>query len=102
MMAAMRGCGWTALHDTVFAAHGGDTEVIPVLLAAGADLNAPAGCGQTPLIAAASFGRLEAVRVLLAHGADATRRDETGQTAVFMAHGNEEIRRLLEEAMLRT
>src|SRR5256885_8150896 len=50
----------------------GETEIVRVLLEAGADPNLESG-GQdegTPLCAAASWGRTEVVRLLLQHGAD--------------------------------
>jgi hypothetical protein len=48
----------------------GQLEAIRVLVEGGADVNAGAHDGQTPLIAAATQGRLDAARLLVQSGAD--------------------------------
>lgn len=56
---------------------------LQALLAAGADVNAPAANGSTPLHWAAGAGALEAVRALLSHGADPSARTYTWRRQVF-------------------
>lgn len=58
--------GRTALH---YAAGVGRTDLVNMLIAHGADVNATAGFGATPLHDAALAGRNGAVEALLAHGA---------------------------------
>lgn len=59
------------------AARQGDTAVVAMLTARGADVNRAIGEGQTPLILAAQDGHVAVVRILLAAGADPSRRDRT-------------------------
>jgi ankyrin repeat protein len=73
----------TALHAAF--AMSGDWRVAEVLLAAGADVNAPGGGGYTALHLAASRGNADAVARLLARGADATLRAGDGRTAADVA-----------------
>ena len=54
------------LHD---AAASGDTETCKRLLDAGADVDARAADGQTPLHVAAYYSRIETAALLLEHGA---------------------------------
>src|SRR5262245_52272405 len=62
----------TARHDPALlaAARTGDVEAVQARLRSGADADAPAPSGETPLIAAAVNGRLEAARALVEAGAD--------------------------------
>src|SRR5581483_3693204 len=55
-------------------------EIVRLLLAAGADVNARNARGATPLMRARSA---EAVRLLLQAGADLAARDEAGSTALI-------------------
>jgi uncharacterized protein len=73
----------TALHATL--AISGDLPTAELLVARGADANAPAGGGYRPLHLAASRGHLAAVELLLAHGADAAARTGDEQTAADIA-----------------
>lgn len=50
------------------------------LIAAGADVNAQAKYGWTPLHLAARSGRIETARILIASGADASIRNNEGKT----------------------
>jgi ankyrin repeat protein len=72
----------TPLHS---AAAAGQLEVIEVLLAAGADVNAVQHGGYTPLLEAAATGRAELVETLLERGADPAARLADGRTAVDLA-----------------
>jgi ankyrin repeat protein len=94
-------CGSTPLYT---AAVQGETEIVRLLLEAGADPNRESG-GQsegTPLCAAASWGRTDVVWLLLQHGADpnlAERADEVPMTALAWArrnHPEESVRLLLD------
>ncbi|NJL27641.1 MAG: hypothetical protein HC897_06935 [Thermoanaerobaculia bacterium] len=63
----------------------GKTEVVALLLEAGADVNALTGSGATPLSLAATRNRPELVEVLSSQGADTERRDARGQTPFHQA-----------------
>jgi hypothetical protein len=67
------------------AAARGYTEVVRVLLDAGADLNAQRADGFTPLILAVFFGHEEVVRLLVERGADPSARTRLGMTATRWA-----------------
>lgn len=73
----------TPLH---FATIAGETEVVEILIAAGADIEAACMAGDTVLTKAAEHGRRGVVRALIRAGVDlgAPRRDD-GATALHMA-----------------
>ncbi|HEX2500251.1 MAG TPA: ankyrin repeat domain-containing protein [Methylomirabilota bacterium] len=73
-------------------------DVVERLLAAGAEVDAPAGGGFTPLHLAAGRGELPLVTRLLLRGAEASRRTADGQTPadVARARGHEPVARFLE------
>jgi cytohesin len=73
---------WTPLHQQ---ARDGNVQVVALLLAHGADINAKTASGKTALHIAARHGRAEVVDFLLAHGADATVRDRDGKTPLQLA-----------------
>jgi uncharacterized protein len=83
-----------ALHA---AAAGRHLEVVKLLVAAGAPVNAPQQDGWTPLHAAVEHGDLEMTRYLLAHGADPRQQNDAGKSAIGLAAdaGNVEILKLL-------
>lgn len=86
----------TALHA---AAGRGDLDIIDLLLAAGADLEARDHEGRTPLFLALRGGHGEAARRLLDAGADAALVSDAGDTALLEAARSEDealVRRLLE------
>lgn len=64
---------------------GRNKEVVALLLAGGADVNARQHGNYTALHAAAASGDEEIVRMLLAHEADATALSEKGQKPIDMA-----------------
>jgi ankyrin repeat protein len=77
----------------------GETELVRMLLRAGADPNLRSGdrTEGTPLCASACHGHTEIVRALLAHGADPNLREDELWTPLrwAAAHGHEEVARAL-------
>lgn len=67
------------------AAMKGYTEIVAILLAHGATVNASGPSGRTPLHWAALKGHLDIVHLLLEHGADISICDELGNTAIDWA-----------------
>ncbi len=102
--------GRTALHYA--AEHPNASDVIPVLLKAGAEINMKLSpmakhlSGATPLIAAAAMGNVRAVELLLAAGADRNALTRDRMTAldvarhppIFATTGHSEVIELLERA----
>jgi acyl dehydratase len=76
----------TALHAAL--AGRGGLRVVRRLLAAGADVNARAAGGYTPLHIVAFGSDLALMDTLLAHGADAAARADDGKTALVIAEEN--------------
>lgn len=72
----------TPLH---FAARFGRDDLAELLVAAGADVDAPNEHGERPLHAAAAHGRTNVVRFLLARGADVDAPGEGGRTPLHAA-----------------
>lgn len=60
-------------------------DLIPVLLQAGADVNAAYGGGLTPLMLAASTDDVELIDLLLEHGATIDAQSHQGTTALMIA-----------------
>jgi hypothetical protein len=71
--------GWTPLMNVT------SVEMALALIAAGADVNAVNGDGETALMIAAEFGSTALVRVLLSHGANLQTRSKAGYTALDLA-----------------
>ena len=68
------------------AAEVGNTEMLKLLLEAGADADSPNPDGQTALMAVARTGNVEAAQLLLEHGATVDAREKWGgQTALMWA-----------------
>lgn len=74
--------GWTALH---YAATGGHTDIMRMLLEHHAYIDAASPNGSTPLMMAAMYGTAAAVKVLLDAGADVDLKNELGLTALDFA-----------------
>jgi uncharacterized protein len=89
--------GARALH---FAATHGHAGIAQLLLAKGAEINAPDDDNATALMDACAYGRKEVVQVLLANKADFSPRTKEGLTALDLANRNgyPEIVKLLEDA----
>ena len=89
------GCGESpkeiSIHDAAVA---GDIEAVKQHLAAGADVNAKAGIGWTPLHHAARTGHKEIVELLIDKGADVNVKNEWGWTPLHHA-ASKEIAELL-------
>ena len=83
--------GGTALHDAAWSGH---LDVVKVLLAAGADVNARhTEGGSTPLHYAVITNRRDVADLLLAKGAELQARDRAGATVLHLAanRGYEEL-----------
>jgi uncharacterized protein len=91
--------GNTALHAALAGAR--DPRIVGRLLARGADVNARAAGGYTPLHIAAFHDDVTVVNALLAHGAGAEARDDEGRTplAVAEAKGQTHVARRLRGEM---
>jgi ankyrin repeat protein len=77
--------GSTALH---WAAGKGRKEIVELLLANGADVNAKNKDGETPLYLAARDGRMDAVELLLTKGADVNAKNKDGETPLYLVAGD--------------
>src|SRR3989339_521673 len=88
--------GTTALY---VAAQNGHTQIVELLLAAGANVNSPrTDNGMTPLLIAAQNGHAQIMQLLLAAGANVDiQRTDSGTTPLFIAAqlGHTQIVRLL-------
>jgi ankyrin repeat protein len=70
--------------DALLAARA-DLRIVAALLGRGAEVNARAGGGYTPLHIAAFNGNVALINTLLAHGASAEARADDGKTALAIA-----------------
>ena len=85
------GLGATALHSAAAGAH---AELVWLLIASGADVNARQAGGWVPLHAAAANGDEPSLTALLSAGAIRDARNDTGRTPLDVAA--EDVRALLE------
>lgn len=85
--------GVTVLHKALHVYSAQRIAIVRQLIAAGADVNAAARDGRTPLHWAADFDVPDAVPLLLRAGASVDARDEDGATPLFTARP--EVARLL-------
>jgi ankyrin repeat protein len=74
--------GWTPLH---YAATGGHSKVVELLLDNHAYIDATSPNASTPLMLAAKYGTIEVVRQLLEAGADPLLKNGLGLTAIDFA-----------------
>ena len=74
--------GWTSLH---YAASGGHTAIIQLLLDESAYIDAESPNGTTPLMMAARYGNEKAVQLLITEGADLNLKNQLGLTALDFA-----------------
>jgi uncharacterized protein len=74
--------GWSPVH---YAASGPSTELLALLLDRGADLNARAPNGSTPLMMAARYGTEDSVNLLLRRGADKKLLNDRNLSAADLA-----------------
>ena len=89
--------GWSPIH---YAATGPEVKLVELFLDRGADVNALAPNGSTPLMMAAQYGTEEGVKVLLDRGADGSRRNQLDLRAADFARmaGRDSLARKLEGA----
>ena len=78
MSNARRNNGATPLH---IAAHHGHADVVDLLAAKGAEINARAAKNLTPLHMAVTQGKHQAVARLVGHKADPNLKDDYGRTS---------------------
>ncbi len=92
--------GWAPLH---YAASGPDTEVVGMLIARQADLEARSPNGTTALMMAAGYGPEASVDVLLGAKAQAAAKNDLGLTAAdFARRAGRDALALRLEAMIKT
>ena len=84
------GQGWTALHAAY-----DSPQIVRLLLAAGADIDAVESGGQTPLHKAAYMEQVSTVRLLLENNANLSMVDKEGNTVLHYAVDDSEIVQLL-------
>jgi ankyrin repeat protein len=95
--------GFTPLHSAVADDAGADvTELVRMLIDAGADPNARSASGGTPLHTAGFTGNVPVTEMLLAAGADPEATDATGLTPLDRARerGHPEVAAILHDAVL--
>lgn len=91
--------GWTPLH---YAATGGHTDIIQLLLDESAYIDAESPNGTTPLMMAARYGNSKAVQLLIEEGADIELKNQLGFNALdFAKQGNRPDSFALLEAALK-
>lgn len=69
----------------------GETEIVKMLIAAGAKVDARDSTSRTPLMLAASMCETGIAKALIAAGAKVDARNEEGETSIFMAAQADDI-----------
>ena len=83
------GAGYTPLHYAVSLGVPETFQMVALLVAHGADVNAEDRVGATPLLLAAKGGQWEALSLLITHGANVRAVERgTGQNALMLSIGN--------------
>ena len=72
----------TALHRAAF---GGNTQIVELLLNAGADIDAESQHGLTPLFSAVHNAQVQVVRLLIARGAKVDPKLDTGESPLHIS-----------------
>ena len=95
----VNGKGYNDSTALLYAAVNGHMEVVKVLVARGADVDAQDSVGGTALMYAVWKGHTDVVRILLAAGAAVDKKGRDGRTALSVAEkdGRAEIIKLLKE-----
>jgi ankyrin repeat protein len=90
---------WSTLHFAMWHTSSNGVEILKLLLASKADVNARAEYRETPLHMAAGSGNTVALRLLAEHGADvnAQRRDRKTPLHLAASNGHIEIVKILIE-----
>lgn len=70
------------------AAYYGKKEIVELLIANHADVNAADHLGFTPLMEAAMNGQKDVAQVLLVNGADVNAKNKSGETALWLANNS--------------
>jgi uncharacterized protein len=94
--------GNTPLHTAIAGSHnkhGLGVPIVEMIIAAGADIDAPDAHGWTPVNLAAHEGVIEIVELLIARGADVNRPASNGDMplATALKEGNAEVAALLQQ-----
>ena len=91
---------WSTLHFAMWHTSSNGVEILKLLLASKADVNARAEYLETPLHMAARSGNTIALKLLIEHGADVNAQQRDHKTALHLAasNGHLEIVKLLIES----
>jgi ankyrin repeat protein len=83
------------------AAHANSAEIVPLLIAAGGNIEKADKWGRTPPLVQALAGRIGGIKALLAAGARIDVRNEHQATAIHLAASNGHVSALAGAVMLR-
>eukprot|EP00966_Prymnesium_polylepis_P017710 408107-Prymnesium_polylepis.1 len=79
------------MNTSLILAAEGEPELVEILCAAGANVNAQNKNGVTPLMAAVRYEDEQVIELLLGAGADMQVKDKRGRTAVDLARTNNDL-----------